>query len=350
MTKLHKTNNSISFRKDNKIYVLVKTDNGLKIFNVKEDDVDWITVRGNHIPVKKGQSKEEAVKSFIEGKKGIGKKEDGSGSGKTSIKKDLIEVDSLAKKIKKDASYEDVLERPWDVYDITGIKDSGLREEIFIAISDKYNVKYDDLYNAWLNGRWDKGKEKENTGTGETEKGKIPSGIKFKEFVDKAGEKSMRALIERNGGKVDAKKEDGFVSGKIYAPEGKKIRGTKEDIFASFEVREEDFEDFVNKRLGKDSKYFEERSEGGSDKGNKEQDYTSSRFFRSVFTPFSVDKNDKKTYRPAIESAENDLKNKIQKEEDWLKKQEGSKNYWIYKIRLDAMKKDLEKLKRFKEE
>lgn len=26
----------------------------------------WITVRGNHIPIKKGQSKEEAVKSFIE--------------------------------------------------------------------------------------------------------------------------------------------------------------------------------------------------------------------------------------------------------------------------------------------
>lgn len=29
----------------------------------------WITVRGNHIPIKKGQSKEDAVKSFIAGKK-----------------------------------------------------------------------------------------------------------------------------------------------------------------------------------------------------------------------------------------------------------------------------------------
>jgi hypothetical protein len=34
----------------------------------------WITVRGNHIPIKKGQSKEEAVKSFIESK---GEKEKG---------------------------------------------------------------------------------------------------------------------------------------------------------------------------------------------------------------------------------------------------------------------------------
>ena len=35
----------------------------------------WITVRGNHIPIKKGQSKEDAVKSFIESKGGKYKKE-----------------------------------------------------------------------------------------------------------------------------------------------------------------------------------------------------------------------------------------------------------------------------------
>lgn len=33
------------------------------------DDVDWITVKGNHIPVKKGQSKEQAVEEFLERKK-----------------------------------------------------------------------------------------------------------------------------------------------------------------------------------------------------------------------------------------------------------------------------------------
>lgn len=33
------------------------------------DDIEsWITVRGNHIPIKKGQSKEEAVKSFLKNK------------------------------------------------------------------------------------------------------------------------------------------------------------------------------------------------------------------------------------------------------------------------------------------
>lgn len=40
---------------------------------VLDDDNDiesWITVHGNHIPIKKGQSKEDAVKSFLEKKGG----------------------------------------------------------------------------------------------------------------------------------------------------------------------------------------------------------------------------------------------------------------------------------------
>ena len=41
----------------------------------KDDDVEWITVHGNHIPVKKGQSKDEAVKEFLEGKKETGSKD-----------------------------------------------------------------------------------------------------------------------------------------------------------------------------------------------------------------------------------------------------------------------------------
>lgn len=43
---------------------------------VLDDDNDiesWITVKGNHIPIKKGQSKEDAVKSFLESKGNGGK-------------------------------------------------------------------------------------------------------------------------------------------------------------------------------------------------------------------------------------------------------------------------------------
>ena len=43
----------------------------LAVLDADDTDIEaWITVKGNHIPIKKGQSKEEAVKSFIESKNG----------------------------------------------------------------------------------------------------------------------------------------------------------------------------------------------------------------------------------------------------------------------------------------
>lgn len=40
----------------------------LEIINAK-DDITWITVKGNHIPIKKGQSKSEAIGKFFDSKK-----------------------------------------------------------------------------------------------------------------------------------------------------------------------------------------------------------------------------------------------------------------------------------------
>ena len=44
--------------------------NNLKtILDADDTEIEsWITVRGNHIPIKKGQSKEEAVRNFIANK------------------------------------------------------------------------------------------------------------------------------------------------------------------------------------------------------------------------------------------------------------------------------------------
>lgn len=47
----------------------------MSVLDNDDDIVSWITVKGNHIPIRKGQSKEDAVKSFIEAKsKGDGGK------------------------------------------------------------------------------------------------------------------------------------------------------------------------------------------------------------------------------------------------------------------------------------
>lgn len=43
----------------------------MAVLDADDNEIEsWITVRGNHIPIKKGQSKEDAVKSFIESKGG----------------------------------------------------------------------------------------------------------------------------------------------------------------------------------------------------------------------------------------------------------------------------------------
>lgn len=67
------------------------------VVNKNDDDLEWITVKGNHIPVKKGQSKDDAVKEFLEGKqsdtkdKSGGSKKDepkGEAKDKHGFKKD----------------------------------------------------------------------------------------------------------------------------------------------------------------------------------------------------------------------------------------------------------------------
>ena len=49
-----------------------------------DDDIQWITVKGNHIPIKKGENKEDAIKSFFESKN---KGEKSTGEKKTETSK-----------------------------------------------------------------------------------------------------------------------------------------------------------------------------------------------------------------------------------------------------------------------
>lgn len=51
----------------------------IAVLDDNSDDITWITVKGNHIPIKKGENKEDAIKNFFESKKsGGGKSEKGS--------------------------------------------------------------------------------------------------------------------------------------------------------------------------------------------------------------------------------------------------------------------------------
>lgn len=78
----------------------------LKLFNLPgqaqdEDKITWITVKGNHIPIKEGQSKEESVKAFFDKKASEGNAK----SEEKTEKQDIFTPSAeLAEKFKKDAN------------------------------------------------------------------------------------------------------------------------------------------------------------------------------------------------------------------------------------------------------
>lgn len=71
----------------------------------KDDDVEWITVKGNHIPVKKGQSKDEAVKEFIN--KQQNKSKDGERKEEKTNKKNKEYDLQSTLEMKIDSHYDD---------------------------------------------------------------------------------------------------------------------------------------------------------------------------------------------------------------------------------------------------
>lgn len=84
-----------------------------RVVDAKEDDIEWITVRGRHIPIKKGQSKEDAIKeAFSDKGEGGQEKLD---KGKSSVK---IYKNAMKKvrefKAKTDGTYDFKTGKPKD--------------------------------------------------------------------------------------------------------------------------------------------------------------------------------------------------------------------------------------------
>lgn len=97
----------------------------------KDDDITWITVKGNHIPIKKGQSKGDAVKEFFESKK--------SGEKKTITK-------STSKNLKRSWKSEGSGKAKYKVgqkvsvggkeYEVSAVKSANLSKEPYYKLSN----------------------------------------------------------------------------------------------------------------------------------------------------------------------------------------------------------------------
>lgn len=97
----------------------------IAVLDGNNDDITWITVKGNHIPIKKGQNKGEAVKEFF------AKKNAGSKSEKVSKKPEKETRMSLALKIAALVKPEKISEKEYAkrlVNGVGAVKGSSLGE------------------------------------------------------------------------------------------------------------------------------------------------------------------------------------------------------------------------------
>lgn len=74
---------------------------------------------------------------------------------KPKFKERFPEEGSFIDQIPEDLTFRkvmDALNNEEDIYDVIGVNDSVVREEIFILISDLLDVEYDEIYQLWLHG------------------------------------------------------------------------------------------------------------------------------------------------------------------------------------------------------
>lgn len=130
-------------------------DEELNMIEDKEE-LEWITVNGNHVPVKKGQSKEEAVKSFIEGKQKSSKEVNQFGrSAKEKKVKELEEKVGKAleenNKEKYEAYNEQLKIEKQNLADLDkaesslGKMNEGVNSELYQSWVDNVKENYPDL-------------------------------------------------------------------------------------------------------------------------------------------------------------------------------------------------------------
>lgn len=103
-----------------------------------DPDIEWITVKGNHIPIKPGQSKEEAVNAFFESK---GKQESGTTAQKAkTIKINGVERPTLNAGGAKISESEESIKNFWRWFgDSKVVDDKGRPQVVYHGTKDKFS-------------------------------------------------------------------------------------------------------------------------------------------------------------------------------------------------------------------
>lgn len=143
----------------------------------KDEDIEWITVRGTHVPIKKGESKEQAVKNFLESKK--------SSSGIKGSSEKLFHKGEIVTPEQSEAQFkeDDFVKTPKGVAKISQIVRGKLSDTPY------YKVTFEDGKTATyleeeLEPDTEQSGSKAESGKNELNKEKLS---KMKDLLDKTG-------------------------------------------------------------------------------------------------------------------------------------------------------------------
>ncbi|MEE0060243.1 MAG: hypothetical protein UE295_05385, partial [Acutalibacteraceae bacterium] len=183
------------------------------LVNSKEDEIDWITVKGTHIPIKEGETKEEVIERFLKDKR-----------KETPKKKDESEKRETIERAKKNEQ-----KITSDIKEITkslGGKNAGLDFRLKTSKSAIRKVKEVISENIGL----DKLKDPENMALGEMwDLVRYTAVFTPKELVSKGGEflnslktKGYKIFSIKNTWLDDKNRYKG-INVKIVSPDGQKM-------------------------------------------------------------------------------------------------------------------------------
>ena len=184
-----------------------------------DGDIQWITVKGNHIPIKKGQSKEEAVKSFFESK---GKSSGGKSESKSSQKKSAPKTEKASNKISYAQSEKEGFMGGIKYWNQDDEPDESWNRKMyklaFETIHENTDWSVDDV-DRFLESKWGRSFADQVDDNGWNEQGIM---LAFRK-MEKAGLWDKIRVKKNEVKKVDNSKN----SGKVYTNTMSKIRNFK---------------------------------------------------------------------------------------------------------------------------
>lgn len=280
-----------------------------KISADSDEDIEWITVRGTHIPIKKGESKEQAVKNFLEGKKQssgnneIKKHKSGLSSQKVARFRELLnkkDTETIEKEFGKKIWSENAIEQLKSSLSLKydkGSKDPNLPDFEYLKEDNEQSGSKAEPEKS----EWDKERDKENE-----RHEKLMIKLK-KEIEDATDPQEKRDLIEHRRGMI---KEHNRRLDRIFEDEEKSEPERKEQNPFEKTLSKTGF-----KKDDNNYSYTKEYTDGTTISVHSEKNDDSGKFYIADIVDKNGNMSQKEYHYQGIEDVFNKLNKEYEKSE-----------------------------------